>query len=116
MKNVLNKPQLIEGGLAIDDRGHLIFANNFSFNHIKRFYMVENFSTDTIRAFHGHMKEAKYVFVVSGSAILAAVHLDNIKKPSKKNSRPSLVTPELHINTEGIKNTAINNAFFLFER
>ncbi|OGN16253.1 MAG: sugar epimerase [Candidatus Yanofskybacteria bacterium RIFCSPHIGHO2_02_FULL_50_12] len=86
MKTALNKPQIIEGGLAVDDRGQLSFANNFDFKGVKRFYMVENFSTDTIRAFHGHLKEVKYVFVVSGSAIVAAVELDNIKKPSKKNS------------------------------
>ena len=43
-----------------------------------------NFSTSTIRAFHGHLKEAKYVYVAKGSAIVAAVKLDNIKSPSKK--------------------------------
>jgi len=84
MKTASNKPQLIEGGLAVDDRGQLSFANNFDFKGIKRYYMVENFSTDTIRAFHGHLKEAKYVLVVSGSAIVAGVELDNVKKPSKK--------------------------------
>ncbi len=80
-----NEPVLIEGGCAVDDRGVLSFANGFDFNSVKRFYMVENFSTSTIRAFHGHKKEAKYVFVASGTAIVNLVHMDDELKPSKKN-------------------------------
>lgn len=75
--------QLIPGGIAVDDRGFLMFANDFNFYGVKRFYQVQNFSTSTIRAFHGHLKEAKYVFVAKGSAIVAAVELDNINSPSK---------------------------------
>jgi len=75
--------RLIEGGLAVDDRGILTFANKFNFYGVKRFYQVKNFSTSTIRAFHGHLKEAKYVYVAKGSAIVAAVKLDDIKSPSK---------------------------------
>lgn len=78
-------PQIIEGGLAVDDRGQLTFANEFSFSGVKRFYMVENFSTDVIRAWHGHKKEAKFVFVPQGSAIVAAVEMDDEKAPSKSN-------------------------------
>ncbi|MFW9896171.1 MAG: NAD-dependent epimerase/dehydratase family protein, partial [Candidatus Thorarchaeota archaeon] len=55
--------QLIKGGIAIDDRGSVSFANDFNFYGIKRFYQVQNFKTSTIRAFHGHSKEAKYVYV-----------------------------------------------------
>ena len=75
--------QLIKGGIAVDDRGSLNFANDFNFYGIKRFYQVQNFSTSTIRAFHGHLKEAKYVYVAKGSAIVAVVKLDNIETPSK---------------------------------
>jgi dTDP-4-dehydrorhamnose 3,5-epimerase len=75
--------QIIPGGIAVDDRGCLIFANDFNFYGVKRFYQVQNFSTFTIRAFHGHLKEAKYVFVAKGSAIVAAVELDDVKSPSK---------------------------------
>ena len=75
--------RLIPGGVAVDDRGCLAFANDFNFYGVKRFYQVQNFSTSTIRAFHGHLKEAKYVFVAKGSAIVATVELDDIKAPSK---------------------------------
>ncbi|MDD5638848.1 MAG: dTDP-4-dehydrorhamnose 3,5-epimerase family protein [Candidatus Pacebacteria bacterium] len=85
MENLNKKPNIIEGGLAIDDRGQLTFVNDFNFSDIKRFYVVENFSQDVIRAFHGHLKEGKYAFVVSGSAIVAAVEMDNTIKPNKSN-------------------------------
>lgn len=85
MENSSKKPEIIEGGIAVDDRGQLTFANDFSFENIKRFYIVENFSTDTIRAFHGHERESKYALVVSGSAIIAAVHMDDKKTPNKGN-------------------------------
>ncbi len=74
---------LINGGIAVDDRGTLNFANEFNFYGVKRFYQVQNFNTTTIRAFHGHVNEAKYVYVSKGSAIVAAVKLDDIKSPSK---------------------------------
>jgi len=79
------KPQIIEGGISIDDRGQVIFVNEFSFPKIKRFYAVENFSNKTIRAWHGHLKESKYALVICGTAIIATVEMDATKNPNKKN-------------------------------
>lgn len=76
-------PTIIPGGLAIDDRGQIASANGFSLERIRRFYVVENFSTSVVRAFHGHLKEEKFVFVVTGSAILVTVPLDDPRKPSR---------------------------------
>ena len=81
----------MNGGVAVDDRGALRFVNDFDFRDVKRFYQVENFDINTIRAFHGHMKEGKYVYVVSGSIILCAVYIDNFKKPSKKNEMERII-------------------------
>jgi nucleoside-diphosphate-sugar epimerase/dTDP-4-dehydrorhamnose 3,5-epimerase-like enzyme len=77
------KLHLIRGGIAIDDRGYLNFANEFKFLGVKRFYQVQNFSISTIRAFHGHLRESKYVYVAKGSAIVAAVEIDNVDNPSR---------------------------------
>lgn len=79
----LNKPKLIKGGIAIDQRGGVSFVNDFDFKNIKRFYMIENASTDVIRAFHGHFEEEKYALVVSGSALIAAVEINDPVNPSK---------------------------------
>lgn len=86
MNSLLYEPKLIEGGIAVDDRGQVSFANTFDFSGIKRFYIVENFSMDTIRAWHGHLKEAKYVLVVSGSAIVAAVGMSDPNQPNPNSS------------------------------
>lgn len=70
--------RLIAGGVAVDDRGQLAFANDFNFAvaGVKRFYQVSNHRRGFIRAWHGHQREAKYVWAASGSAIVAAVPLD----------------------------------------
>ena len=71
------EPTLIEGGLAIDDRGELSFVNNFHFEGVKRFYMVSNHKQGFVRAWHGHKKEAKYVMVVAGAALIGVVNMDD---------------------------------------
>ena len=72
-----NEVELIKGGLAVDDRGCLRFVNDFGFEGVKRFYQVENHRRGYIRAWHGHKKEGKYVWVTSGSAMVGAVPLDS---------------------------------------
>jgi dTDP-4-dehydrorhamnose 3,5-epimerase len=69
-------PRLISGDIAVDDRGSVSFVNGFSFGDVARFYRVHNHATTTIRAWHGHKIEGKYVYVVTGSAIAAAVRFD----------------------------------------
>lgn len=67
---------LINGDIAVDLRGTLKFINDFDFKDVKRFYVVENHIPQYIRAWHGHKKEAKYVFVLEGAAQIAAVDMD----------------------------------------
>jgi len=76
MNSTPEKPSIIKGGLAVDDRGALSFVNDFSFDSVRRFYMVQNHETGFIRAWHGHAHESKFVYVVSGSALVVAVTLE----------------------------------------
>ena len=76
-------PLLIKGGLSVDDRGTVSYVNDFNFADVKRFYVVENHRHGFIRAWHGHKNESKYVFVAKGSAVVAAVKVDNWENPSK---------------------------------
>jgi dTDP-4-dehydrorhamnose 3,5-epimerase len=64
---------MFKGGVAVDDRGKVSFVNEFDFNGVKRFYMVENHAKGFVRAWHAHKIEAKYVFVVSGAIKLGLV-------------------------------------------
>lgn len=82
-KTDMQSPTIIDGGLAVDDRGQVSFINGFNFAGVKRFYMVSNHAAGFVRAWHAHKKEAKYVLVVKGSAVVAAVEVDDWDKPSK---------------------------------
>ena len=82
-KNPVEKPRIIDGGLSIDDRGQVAFANDFDFRGIKRFYLVSNHKAGFVRAWHGHKKEAKYVLVVKGAALVGAVAINDWQSPSQ---------------------------------
>jgi len=79
----MSKPVLIEGGLAVDDRGEVRFVNGFHFDGVKRFYSVSNHQLGFVRAWHAHRREGKYVFVTRGSAIVGAVEIDDWEKPGR---------------------------------
>jgi len=81
----IETPSLVEGGRFVDERGCVSFVNGFSFERIKRFYTIENATTDIVRAFHGHEKEAKFCIAVEGEFLAAAVYLDDRIKPSVAN-------------------------------
>jgi dTDP-4-dehydrorhamnose 3,5-epimerase len=75
--------KLLNGGLAIDDRGQVGFVNDFDFSGVKRFYTVRNHRRNFVRAWHAHRREAKYVTVLQGAALIAAVPIDDWDHPSK---------------------------------
>jgi dTDP-4-dehydrorhamnose 3,5-epimerase-like enzyme len=112
--------KLFKGGLAVDDRGALSFVNDFNFEGVKRFYMVENHRSGFIRAWHGHQREGKYIFVVSGSAIIGAVPLptqpNEILVPYKfvlsAKSPAILWVPPMHAN--GFKSLEENTKILFF--
>ena len=86
MKHNINigEPYIIEGALCVDDRGAVFFVNDFNFEGVKRFYIVTNHRSGFIRAWHAHRREAKYVTVVQGSAVVGAVRIDDWEEPSKE--------------------------------
>lgn len=90
--------KIYKGGIAVDDRGSLRFVNDFDFANVKRFYQVENHRVGFIRAWHGHQKEGKYVYVPSGSALIGVVPIDaepgdmsNVQKYVLSSKNPSVL-------------------------
>jgi dTDP-4-dehydrorhamnose 3,5-epimerase len=79
-----NLPKIIDGDLSVDDRGEVAFVNDFDFAGVKRFYSVRNHKAGLVRAWHAHKKEAKYVVVTEGAAIVGVVPVDNWERPAKK--------------------------------
>ena len=70
--------KVLNGGVFVDDRGPLRFVNDFDFKGVKRFYQVENHERGFIRAWHGHKKEGKYVYVAKGSAWIGVINMDSL--------------------------------------
>lgn len=83
MTEIVCKPELTPGDIVVDDRGSVSFVNNFRFEGVKRYYLVGNHRAGLIRAWHAHRKEAKYVTVVQGAAVIAAVRIDNWEQPDR---------------------------------
>jgi dTDP-4-dehydrorhamnose 3,5-epimerase len=78
-----DSPLLIEGGCAVDDRGAVRFVNGFDMRAVRRFYAVSNHRAGFVRAWHAHRREAKYVTVAQGAALVGAVRIDDWEAPSR---------------------------------
>lgn len=107
--------KVLNGGIAVDDRGSVRFVNDFDFSDVKRFYQVENHRQGFIRAWHGHKKEGKYVYVPCGSALIGIVNMETekIQKFVLSSKSPKvLFIPPNHYN--GFKNLEDNTSVQFF--
>jgi dTDP-4-dehydrorhamnose 3,5-epimerase len=85
MSSLPDLPTVFQGNRATDDRGSLGFINGFGISDFKRFYTVSNHSSNFIRAWHGHLKEAKAIIVLQGVVLVCAVEMNDPKTPDKGN-------------------------------
>ncbi|HEY4324219.1 MAG TPA: dTDP-4-dehydrorhamnose 3,5-epimerase family protein [Mucilaginibacter sp.] len=76
-----DKPKVIEGAIHNDYRGSVFFVNDFNFNEVKRFYMIQPATINSIRAWQGHKKEQKWFYVVDGSFKVVVVKIDDWENP-----------------------------------
>ena len=88
--------ELMQGKNFVDDRGMLTFFNDFDFSGVKRMYLVRNHRAGFIRAWHGHKKEAKYVSVLKGAAVVAKlpmglISLDFVEKVTLSEHDPKIL-------------------------
>ena len=81
METSQKKVELIPGGIAVDDRGVLTFNNAFDMTEVKRFYQVVNHQSGFVRAWHGHRRESKYIYVAKGAALIASVRVEDWDNP-----------------------------------
>jgi len=105
----------MEGGISTDDRGTVRFVNDFNFEGVKRFYQVENHRRGFIRAWHAHKKEGKYIYVVSGTALMGIVNLktNKIQKFILSDNKPQILwVPPNHAN--GFMNLKNNTKIIFF--
>jgi dTDP-4-dehydrorhamnose 3,5-epimerase-like enzyme len=78
----VSEPRLIAAGSASDDRGRVYFSNDFDMGQCVRMYIVENFSPGTVRAWHAHRHERKWVMALTGAALACCVAIDDWDSPS----------------------------------
>jgi dTDP-4-dehydrorhamnose 3,5-epimerase-like enzyme len=76
-------PEIFEGGKYSDERGTLIFNNNFNASEIKRMYCIENRDTKFIRGWTGHKIEQRWFSALKGSFVISLIKIDNWDYPLK---------------------------------
>jgi dTDP-4-dehydrorhamnose 3,5-epimerase-like enzyme len=98
----------VTGGIHKDKRGVIRYVNDFDFKGIKRFYQIDLPRKNMIRAFHGHFKESKHVFVISGQLLLCVVKINDKITPSKKNKVKKIIlnsdNPQIYNVPQGYAN------------
>ena len=77
------QPKLIKGNSHKDDRGQIIFNNDFDPLEIRRLYFIENRDTDFVRAWQGHKTEQRFFTAVQGSFLIQLIKIDNWEGPNK---------------------------------
>lgn len=111
----MNEVKLLNGGIAVDDRGSVRFVNDFNFSDVKRFYHVENHRQGYTRAWHGHKVEGKYIYVSSGTALIGVVNMETEQVTkyilSAKQPRILFIPPG---NYNGFKNLEENTSIIFF--
>lgn len=75
-------PGIIEGGKHSDDRGSLLYNNNFDASQVKRIYCIENSNMEFIRGWTGHQIEQRWFSALQGSFIIRLIKIDNWETPS----------------------------------
>ena len=84
-------PSLIIGAKHADARGTLLYNNDFDLSLIKRMYIIENQSTQIVRAWQGHKIEQRWFSAIKGSFRIELIAVDNWDQPSKKSEKYSFI-------------------------
>ena len=77
------EPILFESKSNSDHRGKVSFTNDLNLNKVVRTYKVINKQVRTVRAWHGHKIEEKWISVEDGEFLVCAVKIEDFENPSK---------------------------------
>jgi dTDP-4-dehydrorhamnose 3,5-epimerase-like enzyme len=78
------EPILYQRSSNSDHRGTVSFTNELNLNKTVRTYKVTNKQIKTVRAWHGHKLEEKWIIVEEGEFLVCAVEIDNFQNPNKE--------------------------------
>ena len=76
-------PKIITGNSHTDIRGTLFYNNDFDASAVKRIYVIENATTEVIRAWQGHKIEQRWFSAINGSFKIGLIKIDNWENPAK---------------------------------
>jgi len=76
------EPKLINGNCHSDQRGILLYNNDFDASLVKRIYIIENESRQFIRGWQGHQTEQRWFSALTGKFKIQLIKIDNWEKPS----------------------------------
>jgi dTDP-4-dehydrorhamnose 3,5-epimerase-like enzyme len=75
---------IIKGNSHSDDRGTLVFNNDYQATEVKRIYFIENKDTSFVRGWQGHQIEQRWFAAIQGSFKICIRAIDNWENPSKE--------------------------------
>lgn len=75
-------PSLNKGGIHQDQRGEIIFFNDFDMSAIKRFYQISNADETIKRGWRAHKIEQRWFYAVTGAFKIGIVKIDNFNQPN----------------------------------
>lgn len=84
-------PKITKGSSHADSRGTLFYNNDFDVSVIKRIYIIENVTTDFVRAWQGHKIEQRWFSPIVGSFKIHLIEIDNWENPSKDLKRYTFI-------------------------
>jgi dTDP-4-dehydrorhamnose 3,5-epimerase len=79
----LKNTNLIGGGTYKDERGKIVFVNDFNMTNVQRLYHIHQSDVSVVRAWQGHKKETKWFHCIKGSFLVHTIAVDNWNAPSK---------------------------------
>jgi len=77
------RPNIISGSNYTDNRGELLYNNDFDVSEIKRFYIIENTDLSIVRGWQGHEIEQRWFSVAKGGFNIQLIKIDDWINPSK---------------------------------
>lgn len=76
-------PNVIVGNRHTDDRGTIVFNNDFDAIEVKRIYFIENKGTHFVRGWQGHKVEQRWFSAIQGSFKIVTIAIDDWENPTK---------------------------------
>ena len=83
--------ELIKGGKHSDERGVLLFNNDFDLTPVKRYYIIQHPDITVVRAWQGHQQEHKYFKCIQGSFVVAWKEIDEFNNPKNDNDAEFII-------------------------